>query len=270
MGSPRAAYNLLAMIFLWAACLALMTAPATARPVTTTVQNNALPSQENILYHLKWMGMRLGKATLRWEETPTSYYGRITITTSGIARLFNKQTRMLEVWGSIVQQDTTRLYRPTRYHNHVTYKNKERDMLIHFDDQGVLRSYKVTPPDDPTTREVVPLLQQQRAYDILTAAMLVQSQARALKPSFEFTVFDARRLTGIRYQRSTSATNSPTYTGMRSPLTGYTTKEKKDALAETAPVTITYGDPHSRFVTRIHTQRLLGTLEAVRQKQNNH
>lgn len=266
MGSPRAAYNLLVMIFLWTACLALIPPPATARPVTTTAQSNTFPSQENILYHLKWMGMRLGKADLRWEETASTYYGRITITTSGIARLFNKQTRMLEVWGTIVQQQgSTRLYRPTRYHNHVTYKNKERDMLIHFDDQGVLRSYKVNPPDDPATREVVPLLEQQRAYDILTAAMLVQSHARALKPSFEFTVFDARRLTAIRYQRSASPTGSPTYTGMRSPLTGYTAKEKKDTLAETAPVTITFGDPHSRFVTRIHTQRLLGTLEAVRQ-----
>ncbi len=239
--------------------------PAKAAPVT--LQHAALtPQSEEVIYRIQWMGITLGRATLTWQETMTRYHARIVIQTSGIAKVFNKQTRSLETTGNITRSASLTTYSPEIYLNHVTYKHKERDMQVRYNKDGIESSYAVTPPDDRRWRPEVPDVERDKALDIMTAIIYAYQHVQEHKEQFDFTIFDARRLSGIHYTRKK---NSPilTYIGTRTANSGYTDKELKELEGDDTLVFVEMGDPHSRFVTRVYASIAIGTIEAIREHQ---
>jgi hypothetical protein len=258
-------YNHLRDIFLFIIVVGLNFAPAHAAPVTLKTAHSTKLNGEEVDYRMQWMGLTLGRAKLIWQETADHYDARITITTSGVARLFNKQTRVLETNGVVIRTASSTSYIPHEYHNHVRYKNKERDMRIMYNKQGIESSYVMTPPDDRRWRPEVADADRDKAFDIMTAAMYAYEQIMQQKKSFDFKVFDARRLSGIHYVLSPDK-NIIRYVGTRTADGGYTDKELKEIKeTEDVPVTIEMGDKQSRFVTRVFAKTVLGTVEAVRE-----
>lgn len=264
MVSTLTSYNRLARFFIIFATLLLSTTHAQAKPVTLAVKDALTPHSEEVDYRVEWMGLTLGRAKLLWIENKDRYNARITITTSGAARLFNQQTRILETRGTVQRKAGHTTYIPTTYRNAVDYKKKKREMMVRFDKNGIESSYEVTPPDNRRWRPEVPDAQRNDAYDIMTSAMLVYDNALAGKEKLDFTVFDARRLSGIHYMRQANAQGMQ-YVGTRSADAGYTDKELKEDKEEEIPVTVVYEDKTSRFVTKVFAKTPLGMVQAVRE-----
>jgi hypothetical protein len=235
---------------------------AQAKSIDSVMHHTSQHYQEDVSYQLQWMNIPLGKATIHWKETVDSYYGSITIKTSGVARIFNTQERLLETNGRIERTATALRYIPQHYHNLVKYKKKSRDMTIDFDTQGVESSYGVTPAENRATRPEISNDLRDEALDILTAIMFAREKVAQSSASVQFHVFDARRLTSITLSRLPSAI-VPSYLGSQKPVAGYTDKELKEAQDEAQNVTLEFATKDSLLPSRVFASTVLGTIEAV-------
>lgn len=247
-------------------CLITMTdlCGAHAKSTEATLHHTFTSFQEDVHYQLQWMNISLGKAHIHWQETEDSYYGSITIKTSGVARIFNTQERLLETRGRIERTATSMRYIPQRYHNKVQYKKKSRDMVIEFDAHGVESSYHVVPAENRAIRPEIDNALRDEAFDILTGIIYARENIAQSKPNITFHVFDARRLTAITLTKH-SSTPLLSYLGSQKPIAGYTSKELKDAQEEEADqkVTLEFATKDSLLPSRVFASTILGTIEAV-------
>lgn len=233
-----------------------------AAPVHTTMHQEHHTYNEIIDYQLQWMGIPLGKAHIQWQERERFYSARLNLETTGVASIFNTQRRILETSGRIARTKEGLTYYPEKYHNLVQYKKKNRNMDIWFDHDGRELRYEVTPPDDRTSRPEVENTQRDTALDILTAIIHARQHIINGKEKIDFTVFDARRLTGIHLQRMKE--KAPlSYLGSHTPDAGYTPKELKEFEEDEPDVIIEFADKESLFPSRAYATTLLGTIEAV-------
>lgn len=245
-----------------------------AAPVMTVESAIPYPPVEEAKYRIYWNGLRLGKILFYWKEDLEHYEAKVTIKTSGIARVFSKQNRSASVSGRIVHTPGIDYYVPEKYEYNAKRKNKGRDIVITYNKDGSVKESTVTPPDDPTRREPVSDKARNAAHDPLTAMRAIQRYMQTIAQggrdsSSTFTVFDGRRLTKIvaipAEEGISCGKGCVRASGRRELLDGYTDEEKAEfEEAEEKPIVIEATPATSRFPSKIYTATPFGQVSAQR------
>lgn len=236
----------------------------------------SLPTVEEVSYRIYWNGIRLGKLWLYWKEDGEHYEAKISIKTSGVARVFSKQNRGANVSGRMARRMGMEYYFPEKYEYFSIGKRKTREVSLTYGADGALTETSVNPPDDPKRRPPVSDEARNAAYDPMTALRAILHYSYTLSQggrdtSSNFTVFDGRRLTkiiAIPAEKGASCGEGCIRTsGRRELLEGYTDKEKEEfEEAKEPPVTIEITPMVSRFPVRIATSTPFGKVYATRYK----
>jgi hypothetical protein len=224
------------------------------------------PARESAIYELSWMDMPLGRASVVWQESASSYQMSFQLRTTGIANLFGEQNLSAMVMGNRRMEGGKVAYTPSYY-----LARKQSDTLnetrIRYDEQGNVRQLSIMPPDDPTYRPRVSRGGMHSAYDPLTALLALLTGQR------QFPLFDGKRLLQAHVE-SAPLTDQETRAGFsglsvrRSPMEGHTEKELK-RMKNDRPVLVIMQGGESRFPERLEADTRIGTLRATRQRTVN-
>lgn len=222
---------------------------------------------EKSSYGLYYLGMEIGKIRLWWEEDATHYKVTASIKTSGIARIFTKQKRHVELYGEKRGQD----YIPLTYDASVEYSHKQRKTNITYDNGRMSSIISEPTQDNPLDAQ-----QQARAIDPLSALLQLNNYARTrtTHPLFFATeTFDGKRLNRLyavpdEVSEKCSGT-CERYRMYRKPLAGYNAKKMARYLEGEPPVLLSIYPTLSRFPHALEVKTRLGTLKAVRVKEEN-
>lgn len=261
-------------IFLSALISFIFINAAEAAPVIAAESPVSVPPSEEVRFRIYWNGIRLGKLWLYWKEDGERYEAKVSIQTSGVARVFSKQNRRAEVTGRMRRVQGMEYYVPEAYRYTSKSKNKTREVTISYDTEGNVASFSVTPPDDPKRRPKVKKSSRNAAYDPMSALRAVFHYAYNLSQGgvdarSSLTVFDGRRLTRIVALTAGGKKNCGegcvAAQGYRELLEGYTEEEQQEFEAEKEPpVTLEFVPTISRFPQKITAQTPLGPVSAKR------
>jgi hypothetical protein len=207
-------------------------------------------------YRISWNGIKIGRVSLFFEETPEHYRVLVDTKTSGIVRMFHplKSTTIGE--GRKIEGR----YVPEFYHaNSDSDDGKGRTAKLYFDPEGNVERREVNPLDDPNWRPVVPLSELTGALDPVSTFFVMRQEISAnIVRDIRTTrvhVYDGRRLAEISVRAVNAGTKrihdkvTPMLNTVitRKPINGYTPKELKKFEAGD-PVLHLYFSRDNRFV----------------------
>jgi Protein of unknown function (DUF3108) len=230
---------------------------AAAIPAITSPQ-----SQETSIYTIDYLGLDMGDIELRWEENATHYKISATIVTTGLAKLFSKQTRSVVLYG---KKQAGALI-PLQYEAKVTYPSKEKTLSFAFS-QGHITAYRSTPKNDT----VLTSQQQYDAQDPLSALVQLTQFAKTRQRStafFSATLFDGKRLNRVYALPTTAKTPCDAgacshYLLYRKPLAGYSA-EKLARYEQGEPPALLTVMEDSHFPHLLEMDTTLSTVSIIK------
>ncbi|MBY0354475.1 MAG: DUF3108 domain-containing protein [Rickettsiales bacterium] len=221
-----------------------------------------MPRYEKAIYSIQWLGISIGRATVRWQESSTAYQMVFQFRTAGIVQMFDQYDLSAIVVGHVRQEGQSRHYTPIYYSYR---KNKVQDMVetrIRYDSEGHIWQRSVAPPDNPLYRHPVSTDGQNDALDPITSLLAV------LGGKTSFTIYDGRRLieaiiTPAPLPAEETDTSRRAIILSRSPLEGHTLKELR-AMERDRPVIAIMRPDTSRFPEEMQVESRIGTIRAER------
>ncbi len=271
-------YKLRHLFFIAALVSLTFNVPAMAGTATydsAAMSKLSVPKTEDFTYQFHWVGIKFGKAFVRWDETDTTYKARMTLDSSGVAKFFTKQKRTLEVEGiKKVAADGSVTYVPQKSSSLSWKPKKQRKIDIVYDAEGNVETAVVTPADNRATRPDVEQLKKDAALDIMTAVLNVHAAAANEKTQTKSLVYDGRRLTEAKFTKATLTKDEQKkwsrladpqkFTAKRKAVEGYTQKEI-GRMAKGEPELIVFIDPtKSRMPFQVYADTKFGRITASR------
>lgn len=207
-------------------------------------------------YRITWNGIKIGRVSLFFNETPENYRVLVDTKTSGILRMFHPLRSTTIGEGRKIEGR----YVPEFYHaNSDSDDGKGRRAKIYFDPDGNVDRREVTPLDDPSWRPIVPLSELVGASDPINAFFVMRQEISInIVQDIRTTrihVYDGRRLAEISVRAINAGTKlihkkiTPMLNTVinRKPINGYTPKELKKFEAGD-PILHLYFSRDNRFV----------------------
>jgi len=266
------------LVFLIALFLLSFNAPAQAGTATydsASASQLSVPQTEDFTYQFHWVGIKFGKAFVRWEETERTYKAKMALDASGVAKMFTKQKRTIEVEGiKRVNDDGSITYVPQKSSSLSWKPKKQRTIAITYDVNGNVKTALVTPADNRKSRADVQQLKKDAALDVMTAILEVHAMAMNNQNQSKSLVYDGRRLTEVAVnkkslnndeQKRWQKLKSPQkFTAKRKAVEGYTTKEI-GRMAKGEPEVVMLIDPtKSRMPYKVYADTKFGRITASR------
>ncbi len=241
-------------------------------PINDT--NVTYKKDENITYNFSWFGIRIGRTRLSFAENETSYNAVMTLKTTGVARMINKQKRSIKTTGSKQKFEDYTLYTPTKILSEVVRPKKKSSSILEYDADGKVTKAELTPPSNSKTRPDVPKEQKDSSLDYFTAWLSLIMKIENLHDKTEISelVYDAKRLTKLiltpakisseEQEKYKFSSNTKKFIARRKLIAGYTKKEKTKFAKGDPPILIFVDLTKSRFPLVIYANTKIGRVTA--------
>ena len=229
------------------------------------------PFDHKLRYDVYWNGLPLGRIRMEGREDAFGYQLSVDTKTRGIVRLFDETKSLITARGRIDRD--TGAYVPQRYDS-VSRNDKEtKSTAIRYDAEGLIKTRKRVPPDDPANRPPVPLEEANEGLNPLTAMLQLRHALRDNIAINERTTvlrsYDGARLADFTFKVVSRASlevlgehrNAINVVMTRTPIAGYKQKELKK-IAEGEPVVHVFFSADAAFIPLEATIKLrFGMIE---------
>ncbi len=249
--------NILSFVFLTLCPAALAAAPA--------------PLEGEFTYRFTWNGIPFGYCTLRAEAKGNDFRLHSSIEATGVARIATSHKSVSTLEGS----GKAYLNAERVYETHYSTRNKQKYVRLAYGADGALTETVAEPPEPEGKRPAVPLAQLKGVPDPLTyifalRATLANVYAKGEKEA-SVLMYDGRRLystgwafAGERFYKPEKGASIPAiaFTGTRTPIAGFTEKEKSKMTDDPA-LTLVFAKGDNSWMPLELSLPLLGTIKAT-------
>lgn len=150
-------------------------------------------------YEVSWGGITVGGLAIATYEDAERYSMEAHVKSNGLAWVITKHKSATTAEG--IKRDGK--YLPQRFETHFHHRNKNRHIILNYDENGKLKDEFVNPADPPWKRKPVPMELKESALDPLSIFFVQRKRVyEALEDGgeqFTLQMFDGRRLTDMHY-----------------------------------------------------------------------